>query len=482
MEIDAHGGGIDARGAVFPGSGPYVELGRGQDYSWSATSAGNDNIDIFVEELCGDDTHYLFDGECLEMESFDAGRLGFGGGNPVIFNETVHGPVLGYATVDGERVALSSARTTRGREVMAAFPFADLNANVPTDAESFFDVVSEIEFTFNWFYADDKDVGMYSSGRLPVRHPHVDIGLPTKGSGRYEWRGFLDAEKHPHGTAPADGTIVNWNNKPARKWEAADDNWSYGSVHRNNLLERTVDPVATHTLASTVGAMNKAATQDLRSVKAIRGVLWAFETGPAPNPRVQRMVELLQDWRTQGSHRLDLDNDSLIDHPGAAILDAAWPKIADAVMGPVLGPQLGDLASLMSRDNRANNQGSSYGSGWYGYVDKDLRTLLGERVRDRYNLRYCGDGSLSACRSSLWAGLKAAVDQLSAAQGADPTKWRADATAERLRFAPGLLSTSMRFANRPTFQQVLRFGLAPVRPGGVSEAAARSVGRSNQLY
>ena len=53
-------------------------------------------------------------------------------------------------------------------------------------------------------------------------------------------------------------------------------------------------------------------------------------------------------------------------------------------------------------------------------------------MRDRYNLRYCGDGSLSACRASLWAGLKAAADQLAAAQGADPTKWRADATAERL--------------------------------------------------
>ena len=118
-EIDAHGGGIDTRGATFPGAGPYVELGRGIDYSWSATSAGNDNIDIFAEELCGDDTHYVFDGECLEMESFDAGRVGFGAGTPVVFNETVHGPVLGYATVDGERVALSSARTTRGREVAA---------------------------------------------------------------------------------------------------------------------------------------------------------------------------------------------------------------------------------------------------------------------------------------------------------------------------------------------------------------------------
>jgi hypothetical protein len=99
-----------------------------------------------------------------------------------------------------------------------------------------------------------------------------------------------------------------------------------------------------------------------------------------------------------------------------------------------------------------------FGGGWYGYVDKDLRTLLGGRgVRDRFNLRYCGDGSLSACRASLWAALKSAADGLAASQGPDPSQWRADANAERLRFAPGLITNTMRFTNRPTFQQVLRF-------------------------
>ena len=54
-----------------------MELGRGQDFSWSATSSGNDVIDIFVETLCGDDTHYRFEGDCLEMETFNAGEIGF---------------------------------------------------------------------------------------------------------------------------------------------------------------------------------------------------------------------------------------------------------------------------------------------------------------------------------------------------------------------------------------------------------------------
>ncbi len=74
-EADLHGGGIDARGATFPGSGPYVELGRGQDFSWSATSSGTDIIDQYVETLCGgSDTKYVFNGNCVDMTTVQRGH------------------------------------------------------------------------------------------------------------------------------------------------------------------------------------------------------------------------------------------------------------------------------------------------------------------------------------------------------------------------------------------------------------------------
>ncbi|TMD51690.1 MAG: penicillin acylase family protein [Chloroflexi bacterium] len=41
-EVDLHGPHLNARGAAFIGTDIYVELGRGADYSWSATSAGSD--------------------------------------------------------------------------------------------------------------------------------------------------------------------------------------------------------------------------------------------------------------------------------------------------------------------------------------------------------------------------------------------------------------------------------------------------------
>ena len=184
LELDLHGGGIDARGASFPGLSFYVLLGRGKDFAWSATSANSDIVDQYVETLCGgDDFHYLYKGECRAMTTFDAGVLKGTASEPdreIVFRETVHGPVLGYAkSEDGAPVAISTKRSTRGRELLSALAFQDLNTNRVHDPQSFFRAMNQLEFTFNWFYADNRDIAMFSSGRLPIRASNVGSGLPT---------------------------------------------------------------------------------------------------------------------------------------------------------------------------------------------------------------------------------------------------------------------------------------------------------------
>jgi acyl-homoserine lactone acylase PvdQ len=470
-EVDLHGGGIDVRGVSVGGAAPYVLIGRGKDFAWSATSASSDLIDQYVEELCGNDTTYRYKGSCRPMTTFAAGTLGAGGGEParaISFRETVHGPVIGYATVGGRRVAIASKRSTRGRELSSGVAFAALNANRVRRARDFLHTMSRVEFTFNWFYADSKDIAVFSSGRLPVRPAGVDPGLPTLGTGAYEWRGFLSRRKHPQTISPTSGQIINWNNKPARGFAAADNNWSYGAVHRNQLLEDAVARRHKHSLPSLVAAMNRAATQDLRAAKVLTPIQALLVGWPAPSPRAKRMFDLLLQWRAQGSSRIDRDLDGKIDDPGAAIMDAAWPKIANAVMGPVLGPQLDDLARLMPRDEAARPLGSSYGGGWYGYVDKAIRAVFPPvtscpsggcppRVDVPFRTQFCGLGSIDACRASIWGALDAAGSDLAAAQGPNPAAWRTDATKERIKFEPGLLPQTMRWTNRPTFQQAIYF-------------------------
>jgi acyl-homoserine lactone acylase PvdQ len=340
---------------------------------------------------------------------------------------------------------------------VSALGFADFNTNAVHDPESFFESANKIEFTFNWFYSDDEHAAMFSSGRIPLRHPQVDLGLPTIGTGEYEWQGFLPRDGHPHGIDTPSGELDNWNNKPAAGWPAADDQWGYGSVYRSDLLRNAVNRSEQHDLGSTVAAMNRAATQDLRNESVLPSIAAVLDGGPAPSTRAARMLELLKAWREEGSSRLDRDQDGTIDHPGAAIMDAAWRPVADAVMGPVLGPQLDDLAGLISRHNAPNNQGSSFQSGWYGYVDKDLRTVAGRSVTGPFKTRFCGNGDLAACRASLWAALDAAGAALATAQGADPDAWRADATGERIVFQPRLLFNTIRWTNRPTFQQAMSY-------------------------
>jgi acyl-homoserine lactone acylase PvdQ len=457
-EMELAGAGFAVRGAVFPGV-PFVLVGRGPDFAWSAASSQADNLDLFVETLCEDDRHYLYRGQCEPMRRFFVGTLKTQGqpDEPVAYYETNHGPVVGFATVGGRRVAISAQRSTRGRELLSARAFYALNTGRVTSAKSFLRTMNGVEFSFNWFYADDRDIALFSSGRLPVRAAGTDPALPTAGTGDYDWRGFLPFEAHARGVNPPSGAIVNWNNKPAADVGASDSNFSYGSVQRVDLLRAAIAARRKHTLTTVTGAMNKAATQDLRVARVWSVIRSILQTGRAPSARSEAAASLLDAWRSAGSSRLDRELDGTIDHPGAAVMDAAWPRIADAVMTPVLGPLVDDLAGLHPRSDDAGPGGSAYISGWYGYVDKDLRTLLGQPVRGPYSRRYCGAGVLATCREALWVALDAAAAQLEATQGPVPSSWRADATAERIRFVSGVLPDTMRWSNRPTFQQLMSF-------------------------
>jgi hypothetical protein len=207
--------------------------------------------------------------------------------------------------------------------------------------------------------------------------------------------------------------------------------------------------------------VNRAGTQDARALKVWPFVNRVLSGGPAPDDRSQQAANLVNAWITKGASRLDRDLDGRVDDPGAAVLDQSWDQLSEAVLRPVLGDLAapgGLLGQLLRRDDSPRNKdGSAYGSGWYGYVEKDLRSLLGDPVRGAYSRRYCGNGDLAACRASLWAVIQSSADALAASQGTDPNAWRADATAERIGFRPGVLPNTMRWTNRSTFQLLMEF-------------------------
>ncbi|MDW5595666.1 penicillin acylase family protein [Conexibacter stalactiti] len=458
LEMDLRAPGIQARGAAMPGGAGNLLIGRGQDYAWSLTSAGSDTNDQFVETLCGgSQTKYLFKGRCRTMGSVNAGTIS--GQGAVKYRTTVHGPVLGWATVGGKRVAISFARSSRGKDALWQIAFKRLTEGTVTGVRSFYEAAATSPFTFNVGYADDRDIAMYSTGALPLRDPRVDPRLPTKGTGEYEWKGFLKPLDHPHVANPASGALINWNNKPAAGFGSSDAQWSDGATQRVTMLRAGIDKREKHDLASVTAAMNAAATQDLRVQGPLLDGIHALIAGtPAPSARAQRLYDLLRGWRAAGSSRLDRDGDGLME-AGAAplIMDTLYPRLADAVLTPVLGADLN--AQLATLEGTTNSTRSGFTGGRINYVDKDLRTLTGTRFRSPFATRFCGNGDRAACRASVWRAIDesgAAIAQLRGSE--DPAQWTSDANAERIRFSPGLLSTTIRYTNRPSgIQQVISF-------------------------
>jgi acyl-homoserine lactone acylase PvdQ len=202
LEMDLQGPGISERGVTsvpFPG---YIFIGRNQDSAWSLTSAGLDQIDTYAETLCGHSIHrYLFDGKCRAMQFFDAGTLNAGTAHAkeITFYRTIHGPVFGYARVHGRLVALSRKRSTYGKDVLDLLFYHDLSDGLVHNVHQFFKVADETPQTFNSFYVDDKDIGVFTSGLIPIRPSNVDPDLPIDGRGHEEWRGDVSFKHHPQG-------------------------------------------------------------------------------------------------------------------------------------------------------------------------------------------------------------------------------------------------------------------------------------------
>jgi acyl-homoserine lactone acylase PvdQ len=457
LEADVKGPGFEARGVYSPANPGAILIGRGPDFAWSLTSAGSDLIDEYVETLCGGSrTRYRHKGRCRTMGSVDAGTIV--GQGSVRYRTTVHGPVTGYATVGGKPVAISRKRSSFGRDILWQVGFRRATMNRIRGTRSFVDAFATSPFTFNVGYADDRDIAIFSAGRLPQRDRRVDPRLPTRGTGEYEWDGFLPKAKLPQQVNSPRGTLLNWNNKPVPGFAAADNTWSYGSLHRVTLLEAGIAKRAKHDLASVTGAMNAAATQDLRSFALTPTLSTLLRGGTAPSARAQRMLELLEGWQAGGSSRLDRDEDGFMEAGGApAIMDAFYPHLVDAVLGPALGAQLADLKAVVGTDNAPR---TGFTGGGINYIDKDLRTLLGTRFRNPFATRFCGAGNIGACRTAVWAALDATGVELEAKQGSgDPNAWRSDARPERIKFLPGVLPTTIRYTNRPSgIQQVISFG------------------------
>jgi hypothetical protein len=208
--------------------------------------------------------------------------------------------------------------------------------------------------------------------------------------------------------------------------------------------------------------MEDAGSVDLRGEQAL---VWMLRVMGQPNhPQLAEAVRTLQIWLYKGPHRIDKDKDGRYDDERAVqLMDAWWPRAVDRMFKPVLGAELFDkITGMIGLDNEPNNHGahlgSAYQDGWYGYVQKDLRKLLGDTVKGPLSRPYCGGGSLANCRLLLSAALLDALAVTKEQLYTDSGCTAGDQPcydAVRFRAIGAVTVPSIPWINRPTYQQAV---------------------------
>ncbi|MEK6326985.1 MAG: penicillin acylase family protein [Actinomycetota bacterium] len=483
MEEDIHapataqGPAIDARGAAFPGTNLYVQLGRGRDYSWSATSAGQDIIDTYAVKLCepGGGTatinsdHYLFNGQCLPFDVLTRTNSWVptpadqtpAGSHTLTTLRTKLGIVTARAMINGQPHAYTRLRFTYFHEVdPSALGFADFNnPNKMRTPQEFMQAANRISYTFNWFYADDRNIAYFNSGANPIRPDDVDPNLPTFGKPALLWQGFdpdtATADFAPlaeHARTVNQNFLTSWNNR-----QAPDFNTGYSSVYRSQPLDdrirRDIAGAKKMTLEKLISDMEDAGTVDLRGDRVLPWILNVIRTQPVASPARAQALQTLRNWMAAGAHRIDRNRDAVYEHAQAIrIMDAWWPRLIEAQFKPTLGPTL--FSRIRFHHDAPGRTGSSFNESSYGYVQKDLRSLLGASVRGPYSRVYCGRGSVSACRGALLVSLSNALSNMS---DGELYGGQAQTEHDKIGFsAVGAITQPLiPWVNRPTFQQAV---------------------------
>ena len=245
---------------------------------------------------------------------------------------------------------------------------------------------------------------MFDSGNVPLRAKGVSRDVPTTGTDRFDWRGYDPASGlaayEPFNRRPQavnEPFFTNWNNGVSRGYYSSDREFGYGPVHRSRTLtERVRSRIKGRrkiTAAGLIDAMEDAGTVDVRGNFVARWL--ARMIGTRTNDEtVNQAVVKLRAWARDGGHRRDFNRDGAYEHSEAVkIMDAWWPRLIPAIYRPVLGnPMYERLSTFFKIEDTPNDNGNRTNShatrGWYSYVHKDMRTLLGKKVKGRYSRTY----------------------------------------------------------------------------------------------
>ena len=276
-------------GATAPGV-PGVVLGRNRHIAWTFTTTGADVQDIFIETPVGVNEYATPDGPRPFSVRTERIRVRGRPDQTIRIRATRHGPVISDLFNHGSGgpvLAVAMANLQPGDTAAEGLLALDQAGTVAQAGAAAALISSPVQ---NLLIADSKTIGLFVTGRVPVR-AQGDGTMPVDGaSGAHDWTGWASGAALPHIVAPASGRLVNANNRIAppdfpvflgRDWFA---DWRAQRIRA--LLDRTPH--------ATVADFTRMQT-DVTSLFA-RALLPSLLAVPPPPGRAGAALRLLAGW------------------------------------------------------------------------------------------------------------------------------------------------------------------------------------------
>jgi penicillin amidase len=365
-------------GATAPGV-PVVVIGRNERLAWGFTTTHSDTQDVFVERLSGPDAYQTPDGPrpfTLREE-----RIRIRGGEEEVLRvrETRHGPVISDldpgVAMQGE--VLAAAMANLAPADTAADGLLALNrARTLAEARAAAALITSPPQNLTVADADGR-IGMYLTGRTPIRRSG-DGSLPVRGwDGSADWTGFVPFDEMPHAEDPPSGILAAANSRPSPPGHPVFLGREWNGDWRLRRIAELVGARPTHDAAGFVAMQNDTVSLLAREIlPTLRAV--------APGEGARAAHALLAGW--EGDMRADAPQ-PLIFHAWLGFFRRELAAAAGLPEGVEIGPE--SLRHLL----RPGGPGAAL----------------------------CGRGG---CAPVLARALDAAIAALREAHGSDPAAWR----------------------------------------------------------
>lgn len=367
-------------GATAPGV-PGIVMGRNPHIAWAFTTTGADTQDVFIETPVGDDQYATPEGPRPFTTREERIRAR---GQPDIVlkvRETRHGPVISDIAPekDGKLLAVSMASLKPGETSASGFMALNRAGSVATAGEAAARITSPVQ---NMFVADAEHIGLFVTGRVPIRRAG-DGSVPVDGAdGMHDWTGFASGGQLPVTVDPPSGRLVNANEPVA----PPDFPIFMGHDPRGPWRAERIDEVLAastqHSVADFARMQNDAGSTYARQLlPVLRGVT-------VPEGTARKALMQLQGW----------DGTMSKGGPQALIFNAWLSRFRENVLQRAGVPERSPAVSRLDF----------------------VAWLLSGDADPAARSAWCG----GACDTMLAKALESATGELAGRLGPDPAVWR----------------------------------------------------------